>query len=329
MPAKVFSDVQTVGGFGNFDVRPPAGYDWEVTDVGASVWVGVAPAGRPEVNVGIVDAAGTPAWVLQNTDIRGWDRRQQLHISRTNWLRLNNPNVAARNYGFSVIETLCYGAGTSRVITDVQTIGIGANMDIIPPVGFEYEITDFGASLWVGGAPLNLPDCNVSIFDGLIAAQLMLSTDIRGWFKEKTQIMINNAHYLRMTNTNAAANVLAVVGKVARIYGRATSVVITDVVTVGAGGAFTVRPAVGVEWIINDVGASQWVGVPPASLPNVRVDLTDGIIAATMARSVDIKDWVCPMEIHITNDNFITITDLSGFGGNICISGWMSRLWMG
>lgn len=326
MPTSIMTLVQLVGAGANMDVRPPAGIDWEVTMVGSSIWVGAPPLGVPRVNAGIFDGVNGPAWVLAATDVRGWGRRQQLFVSRTNYLRLNNPGAGGENISFSAKVTRIFGVATDPVITDVQTIGIGANMDVIPPAGIECEITDIGSGLWVGGAPWNLPDVNVSIMDGVTAVPLMLSTDLKGWYKQ-LNIYIDDQNYLRVTNTNVAGQAIAVVGTIARIRGTAATAVMSDVRAIGAGATIVIRPPLGEEWAVTDIGGSVWVGVPPGSLPNITVEITNGVIASIIARPVDNTPWIDDMEIDIDNTNYIQITDTGGAGCNICFSAYKTRIY--
>ena len=326
MPTSIMTDVQLVGVGANLDVRPPIGIDWEVTAIGSSIWVGVAPLGNPRVNAGIWDGVNGPAWILAATDVRGWGRRQQIFVSRNNYLRLNNPGAGGENISFSAKVTRIFGVATEPVITDVQTIGIAGNMDVIPPAGFEYEITDIGSGLWVGGAPWNVPDVNVSIFDGAVAVPLMLSTDLKGWYKS-LKIFIDNTNYLRVTNTNVAGQAIAVIGTIARIRGSAATAVMSDVRAIGAGLTIQIRPPLGEEWMITDIGGSVWVGVPPASLPNLTVEVTDGILASIVARPADNTPWIDDMELLVDNTNFIQITDTGGAGCNICFSALKTRIY--
>ena len=328
MPTSVMTFVQLVGAGGVIDVRPAAGIDWKVTAIGSSIWVGVAPAGHPRVNCGIWDGANGPAWILQSTDIRGWHRKQQIFVSRTNYLRLNNPGAGGENISYSAQVTRIFGTAVDPVITDVQTIGLGANMDVIPPAGIEIEITDIGASLWIGGAPGNLPQVDVSLFNGALAGQLLLNSDVAGWNKE-LNIYIDDQNYLRVTNANlAAVNAIAIVGTIARIRGAAATAVMSDVLAIApAGGPLVIRPTLGEEWMVTMIGASVWTAAPPGSFPNIQVDITNGVIASMVARSVDAQNWMNELELLIDNTNYIQITDLAGAGCNICFSAYKTRIY--
>jgi len=324
MPTMTRSDVQLVGAAGNLDILPPVGFNYEITEIGSSVWVGVPPNAVPQVNVGLFDGVLGPSWFLQSTDIRGWNRRQSLHIDNTNYLRLNNPGGAGANISYAGHVIRAYGAGATRVISDLQTIGAGANMDVLPPAGNEYMVCDVGASIWIGGAPANLPDCTVSIFDGVNAAQFMQGADARGWGKP-LELYFNPANYLRLTNTNAAANVLAISGVISRIHGAAPTMVRSDVQVVPVAAVVDFIPAQGEEWRVTDIAADTWVGVAPAALPNVTAQIFDGVIASNVIIPTDNKGWLDPIEILIDQTNYLRLAAAAAVV--VGISAVVSRIW--
>ena len=307
MPTMTRSDVQLVGAGGNLDVLPGVGFDFEVTEIGSSVWVGVPPNSVPQVDVGLFDGVIGPAFFLQSTDIRGWSRRQGFNLNSLNYLRLTNPAGAGANVSYTGRVIRAYGAAPSAVISDLQTIGIGANMDIIPPAGSEYKITDIGASIWIGGAPANLPDCTVSIFDGVNAANFMTGANVRGWDKP-LELYYNTANYIRITNTNAAPNVLAISGVITRLFGAAPTMVRSDVQVVPVAGVVDFIPPLGEEWRVTDIASDTWVGVAPAALPNVAVSIFDGAIGSNVLIATDNKGWINPIEILIDTTHYLRIT---------------------
>jgi len=325
MATAIMTDIQIIGAGANFDVQPAAGFEWEVMEVGSSAWVGVAPNGVPQVNVGIFNGVIGPAWLLQAADVRGWRKRHKWQVSNANYLRLNNPGGAGANVSFVARVSRGFGtAGTIYNRTQLATVAAAANFDIQPAVGFEYLITDVASSLWIGGAPNNLPDVTVSLFDGVTAAIVQRGADVRGWEKN-LNLYLNRNNYLRLTNTNAAQAIIGVTGQVAREFGTAATVVITDIQAIGAGLNWDVQPAAGQEWKITDLGCSRFLGVSPAALPELTVSLFDGVNASILLRSTDTKGWLDDMEIDIDNTNYLRINDVSGVGCNAAISGVLTR----
>jgi len=325
MPTMTRSDVQLVGAGGNLDVLPGVGFDYEITEIGSSVWVGVPPNSVPQVDVGLFDGVIGPAFFLQSTDVRGWNRRQGFNINSLNYLRLTNPAGAGANVSYTGRVIRAYGAGATAVISDLQTIGIGGNMDIIPPAGSEYKITDIGASIWIGGAPANLPDCTVSIFDGVNAANFMMGANVRGWDKP-LELYYNTANYIRITNTNAAINVLAISGVITRLFGAAPTMVRSDVQVVPVAGVVDFIPPLGEEWRVTDIASDTWVGVAPAALPNVAVSIFDGAIGSNVLIATDTKGWLTPLEILIDNTHYLRIT--AAVGVLVGISAVVSRTYV-
>lgn len=324
MASYIVSNIQNVAGGANLDIQPAAGFEWEVLEIGSSVWVGVPPNAAPDLDVGVFNGVIGPAWLLQSGDVRGWSKTHHWHVNIANYIRINNPGVGAANVSFVAKVARAFGTGATYARTQLATVLTTANMDIQPAAGFEYRITDVGSSLWIGGAPNNLPDVSVSIFDGTLAAIMLRGADLRGWNKN-LDILINNANYLRLTNTNAATAILAVVGVVAREFGSGATVVITDVQAIGAGLNWDVQPPAGQEWRITEIGCSRWLGVSPAALPELTVSIWDGTIGSILLRSTDTKGWIDEMEIYIDNGDYLRINDVSGVGCNACIVGALTR----
>ena len=324
MASYIMTNIFNVLAGANLDIQPAAGFEWEVLEVGSSVWVGLAPNGTPDLNVGVFDGTIGPAWLLQSGDTRGWSKTHHWHINIANYLRINNPGVGAANVSFVAKVARAYGTAASMVRTQLATVLTGANMDIQPAAGFEYRITDVGSSLWIGGAPNNLPDVTVQIFDGANTAALLRGADRRGWDRN-LDIVINIANYLRLTNTNAATAVLAVTGVVARAFGSGASVVITDVQAIGAGLNWDVQPPAGQEWRITDIGCDRWLGVSPAALPELTVSIFDGTIGSVLLTSTDTKGWNEEMEIYIDIGDYLRLNDVSGVGCTACIVGALTR----
>ncbi len=324
MPTRIMTDIQVVGAGASYDVQPPAGQEYKVSGIGSSAWVGVPPNAVPQVNVGIFDATLGPAFVLRAVDTRGWNKKQEFLISNANYLRLTNPGGGGANISFVAEQLRSFGTGPSVIVTDLQTVAAAATWDIQPAAGYEYLITEVGSSLWIGAAPAGLPDLTVSLFDGALAAIIQRGADVRGW-NRNLKLYLNNTNYLRLTNTNAAQAVLAVVGKQARYYGAGATAVMTDIQTLGAGANWDVRPAAGEEWLVTDIGASIFLGVSPAALPQLTVSLFDGTNASILLQSTDLKGWMDEMEIKISNANYLRINDVGGAGIVAAISAVLTR----
>jgi len=322
----VLSDVQNVLAGANLDVRPPAtGYDWEITDIGSSVWVGGAPNSRPQVDIGYYDGLIGPSYVLRSTDVRGWFRPQRLSINRNNYLRFNNPGIAAENVSYSAKITRYYGTGLSGCISDLQTLIAGATYSVQPPAGYDYKVKDIGSDQWVGGAPAGLPNVRVDLTDGIFTAIILQGTDVRQW-EDELEIFVNNTNYINIVNTAAVQGVISFSADLHRYYGAGMSTVISDLQNCGAGASVDFQPANGVEWRITGFAAANWVGVPPLQFPDVTINLYDGTIASSLALQTDWKEQGHQMDIVVSDTDYIRITDTSGAGGDVGIIGELHQV---
>jgi len=335
--ARVFTIVQPiVAAPGFYDVRPPVGQDWEITDIVSDAIVGVALNGVPDVQAGIFnDLAALPA-LMRNSSaaaaaVRGWATPSKWHVNNTNYLRVLNPEVAPHVITISAI--LGKNTGNiinSGVISGTAFVGAGNFIDIVPPLGQDWVITDVGSSIWLGAGAAGQPDITIELVSGLPgfgnAAILSQATDARGWNRQM-EIYINNGNFLRLTNTGAAATV-GWSGAIARRYSPINpSQVISRVLVLGAGGNVDIQPPVGEEWVITDIGCSLFFGgAPPADLPNVLVSLTDGALFSIAQQRTENKGWLDGMAYYLTNTNYMNLFDSGGAGCNVCVSGhrWLA-----
>ena len=95
------------------------------------------------------------------------------------------------------------------VVSDIQSIATGANLDFQPAAGVEVMITDIGGSLGVGTIPNVTPDCSVALWDGSLVSTVRRSSS-PPWHPMK--IFINNTVRLRLNNTNASTHSLSYCG---------------------------------------------------------------------------------------------------------------------
>lgn len=205
-------------------------------------------------------------------------------------------------------------------INTIQIVGTGVTVAIIPPAGTERVYERFGSNTWdAAGAPDQVPRMNVGIWDGDVAkaaSWVKTTGNVRGW-NHKGKLYVSPTNYLVMENPAAGANQnLLAMGNIAREFGTGQTQVITDCVDVIAGGNTLVRPPVGEEWLITDIGAELWVGAPPAAVPQVMVDLTDGVSFARLLRSTDIRGWLYAMALYLTNDVYLRIVNANGGAAN-------------
>lgn len=204
--------------------------------------------------------------------------------------------------------------GSQIVYSDIQTILPGANLDILPGAGEDWNIKLFSDDVKVGVVPGQVPQLDVSIIDsaGLGPSHILRGAEIGNWFKDQS-IPISHTNYLRVNNPGLGAAVVGYSADLIRDYGSgAGSIVMTDVQQIAAGLALTVRPPTGQDWIIKMFGSDQWIGKSPAGFPNVRVDLTDGTNTAVLIHPTEDRYWTSPLEIYVNHDNYVNIVNTSG-----------------
>lgn len=324
----VVSDVQVVLAGANWDVQPAAGYNWEVTQIGSSTWVGVPPNAVPQVDVGIFDGAIGPSHILRSTDNRGWLRPQKLMISNGNYLRLNNPGGAQANVSISAKIIRNYGAGLGIVRTDVQTLIAGATYSVQPPAGDNWLIHDIGSNQWVGAAPAGLPNVTVELTDGVLTAMVARGIDFRMWGDE-IELYVDNTNYVDLTNDALVAGVVCFVAECIRSKGAGATLVRTDVLACLALASVDFQPPAGHEWEITQFAAANWVGVSPAALPNITAHLFDGTNASMIMSQANLVNQLNKIKIHVDNTDYLRITDASNLPQSVGISAILTQRYAG
>ena len=193
-----------------FDIVPPLGQDWVITDVGSSLWLGAGAVGLPDLNVELVTGlpgAGNAALLMQATDARGWNRQLEIYVNNGNFLRLTNTGIDATVGWSGAIAKQYSPLHVSQVISRVAVLGAGGNVDIRPPVGEEWLITDIGCSVFVGGAPpADLPNVLVTYNnDGPppIFSIAQQGTENKGWLNGMAYYL-TNANYMNLLDAGGA-----------------------------------------------------------------------------------------------------------------------------
>jgi hypothetical protein len=222
----------------------------------------------------------------------------------------------------------------ARVFSTVQTVLAGANYDVLPPLGQDWEVTDFGSSAFVGVAPLGVPNLTAGMYNATVGVSALFKNSsaanphLRGW-QHPCSLFINNSNYLRVTNPEAGPLNIAISVRLSKQYAPniVESGVISGTQTLIATGTATVRPPVGEDWLIREVGSSRWVGAQPAGLPNVAISLSDGTNAALIGDGVNTVPWMEPLNLHINNAVFMTLNNPVGAGATVGWSGVKSRVY--
>lgn len=212
--------------------------------------------------------------------------------------------------------------GYPTCMTDVQNVGAGLFVDIQPPVDESWRLTEIGSDQMVGVQPNILPDVTVSLFDGVNQGNFLLGANTRGWYRRQN-LCIDNVNYIRLTNTNAAGADLCWSATLIAYFGAGTSTVRSDVQNVGIGLVVDIQPPVDEDHVVYDFGSDQWLGAAPNGVPNVEVDLVDGLLVARIMDSTEIRQWEAEQKLYINNTVFLRLTNASLAAADLC---WSSEL---
>lgn len=215
--------------------------------------------------------------------------------------------------------------GYPTVMTNVANVGAGLTVDLIPPVNQSFRVTLIGSDTWVGVLPNAIPDVNVSLFNGVLQGELLRGADLRGWYR-KQNIVIDNTTYLRLTNNAIAGADLSYSAELIRYSGAGASIVRSGIITVGAGLTTDLRPATDTEdWLIHDVGSTNWLGAAPNGVPNVEVELNDGVAVARVMDATEVRQWEPEIKLFANRDDYITLTNAGLANANLCWSAELLR----
>ena len=164
-------------------------------------------------------ACGAGTGVSSHTQLIIHNLRQD---AKPNWF-INNAlylqllelgGVADCDFAISawVEDKVFYGA--------IQDVVGSATLDIQPADGDEAVITTFSAEGWAGVAPAGSPDVNFSFYDGTNLSDFIEPGSVAdsGIWANTMEIMIDHAHYLRLTEISTANNEIAYSGYYRRRY---------------------------------------------------------------------------------------------------------------
>ena len=98
------------------------------------------------------------------------------------------------------------------VVSDIQSVTTGANLDFQPAAGVEVMITEVGSSNFRGTEPDKAPWVTVNLYNGTLASTLRDSSQSATLWSREMKIFINNTRYLRIANTDSATRNLAYCG---------------------------------------------------------------------------------------------------------------------
>ncbi len=206
------SDIITIGALAYGTVQPPVNQSWVITEWGTSAFTGAGDI-NPACEVGLTDGTLVASRIVLPTMVRGQDKQPEIYINNDVYLNIySTPGVDFAYTGRRVPPT---------VISSVTDVVGSGTLDITPPVGDEWVITELGGETWNGGgAPNDYPDFNVSLMVGANLSDILepgsVATSVR-WNTEM-RLKIDNTHFLRATEISTANNEFCVSGYLQRSY---------------------------------------------------------------------------------------------------------------
>jgi hypothetical protein len=191
-------------------VRPPVGETWEITEWGADTWS--AGEINPDVEIGLTNVAGllVLSQFIQSTNVRGQDKQPSIIIGRDVYLNIYSTPGCNFAYTGRRIPPTC--------ISSVQDVAGSGTLDIIPPIGDEWEITDVGAETWAGVAPNGYPDITVALRTTANANLMESGAGASLRWNSESRFVIDHDHFIRITETSTANNEVCVSGFLKRSY---------------------------------------------------------------------------------------------------------------
>ena len=211
-PNIVITDMVTcpTGGAGLVDVQPPAGQTWRICEFGSELYNG--GENHPEVTVGVTNGVLLAPIIMEERADRGQFKLYDWIIDNDLYLRFTNSGAA--DVDIAYIGVLF----DKPSIGSIQDVVGSATLDIQPPAGQEWVITEIAVDTWTGvpGAA-DVPNIIVSLYDGTNLSDILEPLASAAW-NRRLQIHIDNATYLRITEVSTANNEVALLGYLKRSF---------------------------------------------------------------------------------------------------------------
>jgi len=210
-PNIVITDIQTVPNAARYDIRPPAGQVWKITEIGAET---MGAANHPDLTFFITDGTLVASAIMDETHNLKQQKLLNWYISHDIWIQVLDLSGADNDLGFSGILVEVEHVG------DVTDVVGSATMDIQPPDGEQWVITEFSVQTWAGVAPAGSGDVTISLYDGTNLSDIAEAGSVSDSLinNHDIEIMIDHDHYIRVTEVSTGNNEVGYIGYVYREY---------------------------------------------------------------------------------------------------------------
>lgn len=308
--------ISGVSAAGTFDIRPPAGEAWCITDF----WSDIRLAGGvPDLSVAFAGGGFTAGDIIIDpfTAIQKQVRKMELYIDNDFYLTVTETGVA------SVIGWNGYQVIPGDVRTRIVTVPDAApsKFDVRPPVGEVWKVCEIGAQTYNAA---NMPDVIMTLDSDARQGAIIAQGTMGHYWAGKMAIYLSNEFYLSFDSIAAANNDigLSIIRVPVEIFA-GTIQLLSDATQ-------AIQPAEGYEAVITTFGSDVWGGAgAPNDGPDFRVSLTNGTLDATIRSEysviVDINA-ARRTDVHIDNTNYVEIFEPTTADQEICYSGWTRRI---
>ena len=313
MPTTLVTNISAaVGGAAAIDIQPAAGLAYCLTEFFADA---VFVAGVPDLQVSLRDAVLADCIViLDPTTAVQKNRAKELYITNATYARMTNTAVGAQNLGWCG-----YQVPVGLIMTDIYTAPNGAFVDIRPPAGEVWMVTEIGCEVMNAA---DHPDLSLFITDGVLVASLMCNGTRNLVWEKAWNLYLTNDLWLRAEPIAGADRDVGIsaIRVAVEPFGA-----IEDL---GAGANLDIQPVAGRECVITQITAETWAGAAPAGSPDNFVALYNGVVLSDIYEDGTVADSIIQNrqhEILINNDVYIRITEGSAGNNEVSYSGFTRR----
>jgi len=210
-PEIVITDIITIPASARNDIRPPAGQVWKITEIGAET---MGAANHPNMTFFLTDGTLILSAIMDQTHNLKQQKLLNWYISHDIWIQVLDLSAGDNDLGFSGILVEVEHVG------DVVDVVGSATLDIQPPDGEQWVITEISVETWAGAAPAGSGDVLVSFYDGAVLSDIIEPGTVSDSLinNHAMALMIDRAHYIRVTEISTANNEVGYIGYVYREY---------------------------------------------------------------------------------------------------------------
>jgi len=311
MPTTLVTGVSNAG---TFDIRPPVGEAWCITDFFSDI----RQAGLvPDLSVAFADGVATAGDIIIDpaTAVQKQYRNFEIYIDRDTYLTVTETGAA------SVIGWIGHQVIPDSVKSRIVTVpnAAPAKFDVRPPVGEIWKVTEIGAETYHAN---NFPDVLMSL-ESLTNTGAIIADGSRALtWNGKLAIYLSNDFFLSLDAIGAADNDigLSIVRVPVEIF--------ADCFTLLSDATIVVQPPEGTEAVITHLGSDVWAGVAPAGGLDTRFSLTDGVTPSTWRSEASVIVDINPNRQNafmIDNTNYLQIFEPTTANQEIAYTGYIRR----